>query len=221
MKPTLSPLARRKTLAWVCWGPLAAGLLVFALDAPRAAGQPPAATRAFKNTQFRYGVALPLGCRHDEGPGTLDAICSPQLDAQTSQRASAIASLVLEVNAEIVPADAGASMAELAQIYSEDTFRQELPQAICGEEDGARVKIEHLQRVRAEDRVVYSAGVTCAEVTFLGVGVRRATARTILTAGKRYHLFARALKDDFDAHRPVIDAFFSSFVVTAEETKTP
>ena len=44
--------------------------------APPSAAQPPADTKTFENAEFRYSVALPAGCRHEEGPGTLDAVCS-------------------------------------------------------------------------------------------------------------------------------------------------
>jgi hypothetical protein len=197
------------------WTTLAALLLV--LCARGAAGQPPLATRSLENSQYRYSVALPQGCRLEEGPGTLDAICAPQFDAQKSAEASAAASLILEVAVEVVPADANKPIGDLAQSYPERAFKQELPEAICGEEDASRVKIDNLKRVLDENRVVYSADVGCAEVRFLGVGARRAAARTYIMPGMRYHLFARALKDDFETHKQIVDAFFASFVVMAEE----
>ena len=51
----------------------------------------------------------PRAAATTKGPGTLDAICSPDLDPEKSAAASAAVALVLEVGVEPVPADAGAS----------------------------------------------------------------------------------------------------------------
>lgn len=168
---------------------------------------------AFENSKFRYSVALPTGCRHEEGPGTLDAVCSNELDPEKSARASAAASLVLEVNAETVPSDDGKPAPDLAQSYGEAQFKEELPEAVCGEPDRARVKIEGAKQVLENQRVVYTADVVCPEIRFLGLGERRATVRFVITPGVRYRVMARAPKDDFEQRKDSIDAFFSSFRV--------
>lgn len=170
-----------------------------------------AETRTFESAQHRYAVALPAGCRHEEGPGTLDAVCSPDLDAEKSAKVSMAAALVLEVAVEAVPADAGKSQADLAQAYGETQFKDELPEAVCGEPERSRVKIAGVKQVLEEVRVVYTADVICPEIRFLALGERRASVRYLITPGLRYRLMARALKEDFEQRKETVDAFFSSF----------
>jgi hypothetical protein len=202
---------------WMSLG--GAGLAVLAgLGIGPAAAQTPA-TKTFENAQFRYSVALPAGCRHEEGPGTLDAVCSPELDAEKSAEASAAASLLLEVDAEAVPDDAGKSPADLAQRYSEANFKDELPEAVCGEADKSRVKIGNVKQVLQEARVVYTADVGCPEIKFLGLGERGGVAQFLITPGLRYRLMARALKEDFEQNKASIDAFFTSFRTLPADTK--
>jgi uncharacterized membrane protein len=190
----------------------AAALLCISVLSPGTA-RAAADTKAFENPTFRYGVALPSGCRHEEGPGTLDAVCSSDLDAERSKEVSAASALVLEVGAETVPADGGTAAAELAQRYGETQFKEELAEAVCGESDRAKVKIDSPQQVLEEARVVYTAGVVCPEIKFLGLGERRAQVRFTITPGMRYRVMARALKDDFDKRKEVVDAFFASFKI--------
>ena len=197
--------------------PLAGGALLVSLAILPAFGQAPAATKAFESPQFRYSVALPMGCRHEEGPGTFDAICSAELDAEKSAVANAAASLVLEAGAEAVPDEAGMPPSALAQRYSETVFKEELPEAVCGEPDRTRVRIDNVKQVLEEARVVYTAEVACPEIKFLGLGERRATARFLITPGLRYRLMARALKEDFEQRKESIDAFFASFRVLPTE----
>ncbi len=191
-----------------------AGLALCALIVSSLAlAQSTAETKAFENAEYRYSVALPSGCRHDEGPGTLDAICSSELDPEKSAMASAASALVLEVAVEPVPDDAGKSPADLAQRYNEAQFTAELPEAICGEPDRARVKVENAKQVLQEARVVYTADVACPEIKFLGLGERRAMVQFLLTPGLRYRLMARAPKEDFEQRKEAVDAFFASFRV--------
>ncbi len=168
-------------------------------------------TKPFESAQFRYSVALPTGCRHDEGPGTLDVVCSPDLDAENSARTAAASALVLEVGVEPVPADGGATPSDLAQRYGETQFKEELAETVCGEPDRAKVKIDGAKQVLEEARVVYTAGVLCPEIKFLGLGERRAQVRFLVTPGMRYRLMARALKGDFDKRKETVEAFFASF----------
>ena len=196
------------------------GLAFLATAAVPANGQPSATSTAFENAQYRYAAVVPAGCRHEEGPGTLDAICSPDLDPTKSAEASAAASLVFEVTAEQVPDDAGKPAATLAQRFGEGDFRQELPEMICGGASSERVRIDNLAKVVEDARVVYTADITCPEIKFLGLGERRASARYLITPGLRYRLMARALKEDYEQRKETIDAFFSSFKVLAEK-RTP
>jgi hypothetical protein len=175
--------------------------------------------KAFENASHRYSVSLPAGCRHDVGPGTLDAVCSPGFDEEQSASASAAGSLVLEVGAERVADSAGKSSADLAQLYGEAAFKEELPQAVCGEADASRVKISNLHKVLEETRVVYTADIACPEIKFLALGERRAAARFLITPGMRYRLMARAPSEDFEERKETIDAFFASFRVLPAEQK--
>jgi hypothetical protein len=170
-------------------------------------------TKTFENAQFRYSVAVPTGCRHDEGPGTLDAVCSPDLDAQKSTTASAASALVLEVGVEQVPADAGAAPMELARRYDEASFKDELAEAVCGVAgDGkAKVKVSDARQVLEEGRVVYTASIGCPEIKFLGLTERTARVRFLITAGTRYRLMARAQKEEFEKQKETVEAFFESF----------
>jgi hypothetical protein len=186
-----------------------AGLVLLAALASVAAAQAATDTKTFESHKFRYSVALPSACRHEEGPGTLDAVCSPELDAEKSASASTAAALVLEVGVEAVPDDAGKAPADLAQRYGEAQFKAELPEAICGTPE--KVKVENAKQVLEDARVVYTADIACPEIKFLGLGERRASVRFLITPGLRYRLMARALKDDFEQRKEAIDAFFASF----------
>jgi hypothetical protein len=180
------------------------------LAAGLAGAQAPPETKTFENGQFHFTVALPAGCRHELGPGTIDAICSPDFDAERSGAAAKAGALVLSVAAETA-ADAGKTGSELQQRLGEAGFREELPEAVCGESDKARVRIANVKEVVEAARVVYSADVVCTEVKFLQIGERRATVRYVATPEARYRLVARALAEDFDKQRETIDAFFASF----------
>ena len=189
-------------------GAIALALIGALLAATADAGED---TKVFEVAEYRYSVELPKGCRHDEGPGTLDAICSPDLDPEKSAAASAAVALVLEVGVEAVPADHGAAPAELAQRYGETQFKEELAEAICGEPERAKVKIHNAKQVLEATRVVYTAGVTCPEIKFLGLGERRAMVQFVIAPGLRYRLMARAPTEDFEKRKEAVDAFFASF----------
>jgi hypothetical protein len=178
-----------------------------------------APTKTFENSQFHFSVALPLGCRHEEGPGTLDAVCSAELDASKSVEAPAAASLLLEVDVEAVPQDADKGPSDLEQGFSETNFKDELPETVCGEADKARVRIDNVRRVLDRTRVMYTASVACPEIKFLGLGERDGIAQFLITPGLRYRLLARAPKDDFDQNRASIDAFFASFKTLPTDTR--
>jgi hypothetical protein len=161
----------------------------------------------------RYRVTLPAGCRQEEGPGTIDAICSSEFDAEKSAEASAAGSLVFEAAAETVADDTGKAVPALAAGYGEEVFKGELPEAVCGESDRARVKIENVKQVLEEGRVAYTADVLCSEVRFLGLGERRAAVKFVVTPGVRYRLLARAPQGEYEQHRQLIEAFLASFRV--------
>jgi hypothetical protein len=193
------------------------GLVVAAVlcALPAFAQTAPVPTKAFDNAKFQYVVSLPLGCRHDEGPGTLEAVCSPGFDPEKSATASAAASIVLEVSAEVVAGDTGKTPAELAQGYTEAQFKAELPESVCGESDRARVKIDNVSQVLEDARVVYRANVACSEIKFLSLGERQAVVQYLITPGLRYRLMARAPQEDFEQKKASIDAFLASFRLTS------
>ena len=62
------------------------------------------------------------------------------------------------------------AVSRAGQRYGEEAFRAELPEAVCGESDRTRVKIENVKQVLEEARVAYTADVLCSEVKFLGSG---------------------------------------------------
>ena len=191
--------------------PAGLALPMMVVAAAIAGAQAPAETKTFENGRFRFTVALPAGCRHVEGPGTIDAVCSPDFDPERSALASKASALVLAVAAETVAADAGKAVSELRAHYGEAGFREELAEAICGEADKARVKIANVKETVDDAGVAYSAEVVCAPVRFLQIGERRASVRHVITPGVRYRLMARALAEDFEKQRQTVDAFFASF----------
>jgi hypothetical protein len=196
-------------------GVVVPGLLLLGavLAAKIAMAQAPAETKTFQNSQFRFAITLPAGCRYDEGPGTIDAVCSADFDSEQSAVASNATALLLAVGAETVAEDAGKTASDLQRSYGADGFRDELPEAVCGESDKTRLKIGNVKEVVEESRVVYTADVVCAEVKFLQIGERRALVRYVITPDGRYRLVARTLAEDFDRQRGAIDAFFASFRV--------
>ena len=205
---------RRSLTRSVLAGVLAVGMAAL-LVAPtaRVAAQASAATKTFANERYHYAVALPAGCRHEEGPGTVDAVCAADFDPERSAQANSATALVMEVGAEIVADDAGRTASDLAQRYDEAAFRQEVPQAVCGESDTSRARINNVKQTLEEARVAYSADVICAEVRFLQIAERRASVRYLIAPEARYRLVARAPIEEFEKQKPAIEAFFESFRV--------
>jgi hypothetical protein len=198
----------------------ALGLALGALQTGPAAAQTTGETTMFEDKPHRYTVILPAGCRHEEGPGTVDAICSPDFDPDKSAVADATSALVLGVAAESLDASTDTSIAGLLQRYTEGGFKEELPEAVCGESDRARVKIENLSQSVEDKRLVYTADVTCAEIKFLQIAPRRAAVRHVIGPNAVYRLVARAPGEAFEKQRTTINAFFASFrLASAEKTE--
>jgi hypothetical protein len=191
----------------------AAGLGAILGNVP-AASQTAGEMKTFENAQYKFSVALPAGCHHNEGPGTVDAICSDDLDPERSATASKLNALVLQVSAETLTGDASRGPGELAQDYPEAAFKAELPEAVCGEAIAERAKVENVKSALEAQQVVYTADIGCAEVRFLRVARRKATVRYLVGPAARYRLMARAAADDFERHKAVIDGFFASFNAT-------
>ena len=162
--------------------------------------------------------AIPAHCIVQNGPGTAEAICDPDASAPTeaSQVASSVAALYFEVTLDQARDAGGASAVSLAQSYAFADFQKELPGAVCGEERVSRIRIENPQRQMENGRIVYSAIVTCPEVRFLGLGPRRAVVRYIFSNATRLTTIARALTEDFERSKPMIDAFHASVALQPE-----
>src|SRR5262245_39309594 len=93
---------------------------IFALlvgSTARTAAQASTPITTFANERYHYAVALPTGCRLEEGPGTVDAVCAADFDAERSAQANNATALVMEVGAEIVGDDANRTARDLAQRY--------------------------------------------------------------------------------------------------------
>ena len=168
-----------------------------------------------------YSVTLPDGCRYEEGPGTVDAVCAGDFDSERSARADSATALVMEVGAERLDGSTGRPPSDQAQSYGEAAFREELPQAVCGESDASRARIENTRKTEENNRVVYSADLICAEVRFLQIKERRATVRYVIGPDMRYRLLARAPIEDFEKHKQAIADFFESFRILPAESKAP
>jgi hypothetical protein len=179
----------------------AAAMLGFALLQPVAAKP-----RTIDNADLKYSITVPGECRTEEGPGTLEAICSPDFDEAKSAEMSAAGALLLEIDAEAVPAD--------AKPYGEAEFRQEVPEAVCGESDTAKVKMAEVKAAKDAAATVLTASVTCPEIKFLGLGERQAQVRYVMQPGFRYRLMARALTSDAGKVKVATDSFFASFKTT-------
>jgi hypothetical protein len=191
---------------------IAAPIALLAAASPIAV-QASTSTKIFANERYHYVVALPAGCRHEEGPGTIDAICASDFDPERSAQASSATALVLEVSAEAAAEDGARTAADLAQRYGEKAFREELPEAVCGESEASRARITSVKQTLEGNRLVYTAEVICAEVRFLQIAERRALVRYVIEPNARYRLFARAPIEDFDKQKQAIGAFFDSFRV--------
>jgi hypothetical protein len=165
----------------------------------------------YEGNPHRYTISLPTGCRHETGPGTIDAICAPDFDAEKSAVARSATALLLAVAAESLDGAGSAGVAALLERYTEAGFREELPEAVCGEQDKARVKIENLSQSEEGSSLVYTADVVCAEIKFLQIAARRARVRHVIGPDAVYRLVARAPVEEFERQRGTIDAFFASF----------
>lgn len=179
------------------------------------------AARTFASEQYRYSVALPDGCRYEEGPGTVDAVCAADFDSERSAWAESATALVMEVGAEALAGNPSRTPSELAQSYSEAAFREELPQAVCGEAEPSRARVQNTRHTVEGNQVVYTADVICAEVKFLQIAERRASVRYVIRPDTQYRLIARAPIEAFEKHKSAIAAFFDSFRILAAENKAP
>ena len=184
--------------------PVAAAVALLLTTAPLF-GKP----RTIDNAELRYSVDVPGECRVEEGPGTLEAICAPDFDEAKSAELPAATALLLEIDAERVPAD--------AKVYGEVEFRREIPEAVCGESDTIKVKLIDVKEVKDGATVIYTAAVTCPEIKFLGLSERSADVRYVMSPGFRYRLMARSLSRDDAAVKSAKERFLQSFKSTAEK----
>lgn len=177
--------------------------LAFATAGPLAAK-----SRAVDNAELKYSITVPAECRVEEGPGTMEAICSPDLDEAKSIELPAATSLLLEIDAERVPADASA--------YGEAEFRREAPEAVCGDGDNNKVKMTDVKVAKDGAASTFTANITCPEIKFLGLAERTAKVQYVMTPSLRYRLMGRSLSSDAIAAKATIDSFLQSFKSSAE-----
>jgi hypothetical protein len=183
---------------------LLATLVAVAMLAPSAQARP----RVIENAALKYTVTVPSECRVEEGPGTFEAICAPDFDEAKSVEMTAATALLLEIDAEQVPAD--------AKPYGEAEFRLEVPETVCGESDTAKVKLGDVAVTKDGSVTTLSAVVTCPEIKFLGLAERRGQVRYVMQPGYRHRLMARSLLADGDKVKSAVDAFLASFKSTVE-----
>lgn len=162
-----------------------------------------AAGKVFVSKDLKYRIELPETCRHNEGPGTLEAVCAPSLDAKASADIAAAAALLLEIDAEAVPND--------AKPYGLAEFRDELADAVCGESDNSKVTLTDVGDSKAGSTTTFRAMIACPAIGFLGLPERSAEARYVIAPGMRYRLMARVPVGDLAKAKPAMDAFFASF----------
>ena len=165
--------------------------------------------RTVDNAGLKYTITLPSECRTEEGPGTLEAICSPDFDEAKSAEMATANALLLEIDGEQVPADAKA--------YGEAEFRREVPEAVCGESESIKVKLSDVKETKEGSSTAFTANVACPEIKFLGLPERQAKVRYVMQPGFRYRLMARSLTSDADKVKAAVDSFLSSFKSTAEK----
>jgi hypothetical protein len=167
-----------------------------------------AAPKSITNGELKYTIAIPSECRLDEGPGTLEAICSADLDEAKAAEMPKATAFLLEIDAEAVPSD--------AKPYAEAEFRLEIPEAVCGESDATRVKLANLKIDKADTTTMISADVICPEIKFLALEERHARVRYVIAPKYRYRLMTRAPASEATKTKSAADAFFASFKQTAE-----
>lgn len=181
---------------------VASAIVMSGLSVAPALGKP----RTIENAELKYSVIVPGECRTEEGPGTFEAICAPDFDEAKSAEMSPAGALLLEIDGEAVPTD--------AKPYAEAEFRQEVPEAVCGESDTGKVKLGDVKTTKDDGVTTFSANVTCPEIKFLGLGERQAQVRYIMQPTFRYRLMARALSSDAAKVKPAMESFFASFKAT-------
>jgi hypothetical protein len=169
-------------------------------------------TKTIINSDLYYIISVPTLCRVEEGPGTLEAVCSPDLNPEASQAVVAASALLLEIDSERVPND-------LKAAYGEADFRQELPEAVCGESDPTRAQISNINSAIDGPRTIWTAAVVCSEIKFLGLPERSASVRYVMTPAARYRMMTRTPTSFFASTQAVRDAFLSSFKITADKSQ--
>jgi hypothetical protein len=162
--------------------------------------------KTFTEPQIGFEIAMPQACRHVTSPGTIEAVCAPDLDPAKSKQQAAAGGWLFEIDFEVTPKD--------AQPYSLAALIAEAPQMVCGESDATNVKITETRELQTADRTTFAAMVTCPALSFLGLPERTATARVVVADAKRFRLIARTPSADATRAAPATDAFLASFKLT-------
>jgi hypothetical protein len=171
---------------------------------------PPAAQavslKTFAEPQVGFEIAMPQMCRHVVSPGTIEAVCAPDLDAAKSSTQPAADGWLFEIDYEVTPKDAPA--------YSLTALAAEAPQMVCGESDATAVRISDTRELSGSDRMTYAARVICPALSFLGLPERTAMARVVVAGEKRFRLIARTPSADAGRAEAAAQAFLASFKLT-------
>ncbi len=92
---------------------------------------------------LKFQVDIPAACRQQEGPGTFEVICDVMLDGERAKDASVATALLLEISAEQVAAGAPA--------FGENDLRADVPESVCGESSGSKVKISAVETATTDN----------------------------------------------------------------------
>ena len=74
--------AAPSTPAALATGLILAGLALELWGATPLNAQAQSEAMTYEGKPHRFTLTLPAGCRHEQGPGTLDAVCAPDLDPE-------------------------------------------------------------------------------------------------------------------------------------------
>ena len=166
----------------------------------------PAWAERIENTDLKYTIELPTGCRIERRAGQVEATCDPATGSTPTFQLPKAKALLFEIDAEQVP--------EGATPYTEEAFRAEVADAVCGT---AEARLDGVRADRTgKGAMVFTASLTCPPVAMLGLDERHAQVRYHIARLHRYRLMARVPSARAEQHRPAIKAFLDSFKTTAE-----
>ena len=158
-----------------------------------------ASRRSRTRIPLRRGAAA--GCRHEEGPGTLEAVCSPEFDAEKSATASAAAPACSRSRRDRPDDDGKRRRRARAALRRGAVQGGAARGRVRGDRPRPR---QDRQRQAGSRRRASRVHGRCRLLRDQVPGARRAAGlvRFLITPGLRYRLMARALKEDFEQKKP-------------------